>query len=137
MRNLPISSLPFDPSLLPEIVQRIERELAARQERQLQEDSLIDFLQGGWRYIDPAPYVHGWHLEAIAEHLEAVTRGEIRRLIINIPPRCSKSSVVSVGWPAWAWAQSQITPTAGPSVQFLFASYAQSLSLRDSVKTRR
>ncbi len=101
------------------------------------ETSLIEFLRAGWRYIDPSPYVHGWHLEAIAEHLEAVTRGEIRRLIINVPPRTSKSSCVSVAWPAWTWAQSTPGPLSGPQTQFLFASYAQSLALRDSVKTRR
>ncbi len=122
---------------MPEIIRRIEEELHKRNKIQYEESSLIEFLQSGWRYIDPAPYIHGWHLEAIAEHLEAVTRGEIRRLIINIPPRCSKSSVVSVGWPAWTWAQRYPGPISGPQVQFLFASYAQSLALRDSVKTRR
>lgn len=101
------------------------------------ESSLIDFVRDGWRYIDPVPFVDNWHLEAIAEHLQAVTDGDIRRLLINVPPRTSKSSLVSVAWPAWTWAQSDISPSSGPQVQFLFASYAQSLSLRDSVKTRR
>jgi len=94
-------------------------------------------LKQGWRYIDPAPFIPGWHLEAIAEHLEAVARGQITRLLINIPPRTSKSSLVSVAFPAWTWAQKGHGPLSGPHVQFLFASYAQSLSLRDSVKTRR
>lgn len=107
------------------------------EEREKQEENLTEFVRGGWRYIDPSPYVHGWHLEAIADHLQAVTDGEIRRLLINVPPRTSKSSMVSVGWPAWTWAQSGDGPLSGPHVQFLFASYAQSLSLRDSVKTRR
>jgi predicted phage terminase large subunit-like protein len=101
------------------------------------EAGLIDFVRGGWKYIDPNPYVHGWHLEAISEHLEAVVSGEIRRLIINIPPRTSKSSVVSVAFPAWVWAQKNKGPLSGPQVQFLHASYASSLSIRDSVKTRR
>jgi predicted phage terminase large subunit-like protein len=101
------------------------------------EERLIDFVKGGWKYIDPAPFKEGWHLEAIAEHLQAVTDGDIRRLVINVPPRTSKSSLVSVAWPAWTWAQSQEGPLAGAQVQFLFASYAQSLSLRDSVKSRR
>ena len=30
--------------------------------------------------------MHGWHIDAIAEHLEAVTAGEINRLLINVPP---------------------------------------------------
>lgn len=54
------------------------------------EQSLYKFLKAAWRYIDPAPFKDGWVLGALAEHLEAVVNGEIRRLIINIPPRCSK-----------------------------------------------
>ena len=101
------------------------------------EESLSKFVQGGWKYIDPNPYLHGWHLDAIAEHLAAVTTGEIRKLIINIPPRTSKSSMVSVAFPAWTWAQKAKSHVSGPGVQFLFASYAQTLSIRDSTKTRR
>lgn len=101
------------------------------------EESLVNFVEGAWKYIDPNPYVYGWHLEAIAEHLQAIARGEIRRLVINVPPRTSKSSMVSVCFPAWVWAQSETGPLSGPHVQFLFASYAQSLSIRDSIKTRR
>lgn len=101
------------------------------------EESLSDFVRGGWKYIDPNPYVHGWHIDAVAEHLQAVVDGDIRRLVINIPPRTSKSSIVSVAFPAWTWAQPISTHTSGPGVQFLFASYAQSLSIRDSTKCRR
>jgi len=101
------------------------------------EDSLYTFLQGGWQHIDSSPFVPGWPIEAVAEHLQAVADGEIRRLIVNIPPRCAKSSLVSVAFPAWTWAQPWKTPTSGPGVQFLTASYAQQLSLRDSVKCRR
>lgn len=101
------------------------------------EDSLYFFLQKAWRYIDSSPFTEGWPIEAVAEHLQAVADGDIRRLIINIPPRCSKSSLTSVAFPAWVWAQPWSTPTSGPGVQFLHASYAQQLSLRDSVKCRR
>jgi predicted phage terminase large subunit-like protein len=101
------------------------------------EESLCDFVQGGWKYIDPNPYVHGWHIEAIAEHLQAVADGDIRRLVINVPPRTSKSSIVSVAFPAWTWTQPIKSHTSGAGVQFLFASYAQSLSIRDSTKCRR
>lgn len=100
------------------------------------ESSLYEFLKAGWRYIDPNPYVDSWHLQAIAEHLEAVRDGEIKRLIINQPPRTSKSSML-VAFDPWVWAQAHKTDTSGPGVQFLHASYAQNLSIRDSVKTRR
>jgi hypothetical protein len=58
-----------------------------------------------------------------------VTRGEIRQLIINVPPRHMKSLLVSVLWPAWEWIQH-------PERRFLYSSYTASLSLRDSVKCR-
>jgi hypothetical protein len=103
------------------------------------EDSLYAFLRAGWPNIDPAPWRDGWPIEAVAEHLQAVVDGEIRRLLINIPPRCSKSSLCSVALPAFTWAQPEKRwgPTSGPQVQFLYASYAQQLSVRDSVKCRR
>jgi predicted phage terminase large subunit-like protein len=103
------------------------------------EDSLYKFLKGAWRYIDASPFTDGWPIEAVAEHLQAVVDGDIKRLIINIPPRCAKSSLTSVAFPAWTWAQPRQwdSPTSGPGVQFLHASYAQQLALRDSVKCRR
>ena len=101
------------------------------------EDSLYEFLRCAWRYMDPSPWKDGWPIEAICEHLQAVVDGEIRKIIINISPRSSKSSVCSVAFPAWTWAQSHISATSGPGVAFLHASYAEKLSLRDSVKCRR
>lgn len=101
------------------------------------ETSLYDFLVAGWRYIDPAPFVEGGPLEAVAEHLQAVCDGQIRNLIINVPPRTSKSSMCSVAFPAWVWAQRYDSPTSGPGVQFLTASYGYALALRDSMKCRR
>jgi predicted phage terminase large subunit-like protein len=101
------------------------------------EESLYNFLRKAWRWIDPSEFVDGWPMEAVAEHLQAVCDGEIKRLLINIPPRCSKSTITSVCFPAWVWAQGRESHTSGPGVQFLSASYAGSLSLRDSVKCRR
>ena len=101
------------------------------------ENNIHKFLRGGWKYIDFNPYKNGWHLNAIGEHLQAVANGEIRRLVINVPPRTSKSSMVSVAFPAWVWAQREYGPLSGPHVLFLFASYAQTLFIRDSLKTRR
>ena len=123
--------------LNPQLLVNAQAKFQEITEREQCEESLYAFLKKGWKYIDPAPFVGGWHLEAIAEHLQAVTDGQIRRLIINVPPRTSKSSLCSVAWPAWTWAQSRLGPCSGPHVQFLSASYAQTLSLRDSVKNRR
>ena len=101
------------------------------------EDSLYEFLRNAWKYIDASPWTDGWPIEAIAEHLQAVVDGDIRKLIINVPPRHGKSSICSVALPAWTWAQSHRSATSGPGVPFLMASYANQLVLRDSVKCRR
>jgi len=106
-------------------------------ERLEYEESLYEFFKAGWKYFDPSPFMDGKPLHAVCEHLEAVCSGDIKRLIINIPPRMSKSSMTSVSFPAWVWAQRRTSPTSGPGAHFLHASYSQMLSLRDSVKCRR
>lgn len=93
--------------------------------------TLSEFIRQAWHILEPAtPYVHGWHLDAISEHLDAVSRGQIRNLIINIPPRNMKSLSVSVFWPCWEW-------TKQPWVRWLFSSYSDRLATRDSLKCRR
>ncbi|MGI8422986.1 MAG: phage terminase large subunit [Chloroflexota bacterium] len=92
---------------------------------------LGEFVRQAWHVVEPAtPFVANWHLDVIAEHLEAVTRGELRHLLINIPPRHMKSLSVSVFWPCWEWL-------TWPERRWLFSSYALSLSVRDSLKCRR
>jgi len=68
-------------------------------------------------------------MDAVCEHLEAVTRREIRDLAINVPPGMSKSLVVSALWPAWVW-------TEHPDHRWLAASYDEDLALRDARRHR-
>lgn len=90
-----------------------------------------EFIPEAWKIMEPgAPFIGGRHIDAMADHLTFVSLGDISDLVINIPPRHSKSSIVAVAWPAWEW-------TWNPSVQWLFATYAQALTIRDSVKCRR
>jgi predicted phage terminase large subunit-like protein len=51
------------------------------------------------------PYLSNWHIKAIAYQLERIRRGEINRLIINLPPRYLKSLMVSVAFPAFLLGQ--------------------------------
>lgn len=107
------------------------RKIAAMLDAHTMSKSLMEFVKGAWHIIEPKkPFVGNWHISAIVEHLEAVERGEIKRLIINIPPRHSKSSVVSVLYPLWVW-------TKNPSCQFMCGSYAEKLAVRDNLKHRR
>lgn len=94
------------------------------------EDSLLEFIKQGWRTLEPGrPFVHGWAVGAICEHLEAVSRGEIKRLLINVPPGCTKSMTTNVFWPSWEWAKT-------PHLKYISASYAQDLTTRDNVRGR-
>lgn len=70
-----------------------------------------------------------WHIDLIADRLNKVARGEITRLIINMPPRSLKSLCVSVAWPAWLLGHN-------PTQRILVASYANSLSVKHSLDTR-
>src|SRR5712671_3146535 len=107
----------------PSLREELDAEMASR--------SLREFVRQAWVIVEPStPFVPGWHIDAIIEHLEAVTCGQIRNLLINVPPRHMKSLLVSVFWPAWEWI-------VHPERRWLFSSYAASLSIRDSVKFRR
>ena len=85
-----------------------------------------------WPTVEPgAPYVHGWHQDAVCEHLEAVTHGQIRRLLINIPFGMMKSLSCSVFWPAWEWG-----PAGMPWLRYIGTSYRGDYADRDSRKMR-
>lgn len=113
--------------------------LKALEEAERLESSLIEFYKAAWQTIDPAPYVDGWHLHAIAEHLEAVSNGDIRKLLITMPPRHSKTLLSSVIWPAWLWARKRVEgkPLIGPQVKFLTLAYGDDLALDSALLMRR
>ena len=106
----------------PEALQKIRAELARR--------SLLEFTQQAWPILEPGVKMkQGWALEAICEHLEAVIRGDIKRLVINIPPGASKSRLTRVMMPLFIW-------THKPWARIIGASYALNLSERDNYYAR-
>jgi predicted phage terminase large subunit-like protein len=108
----------------PETVQiEIDRNLVKR-------FGLRAFTPLAWHTIEGIEYQQNWHLDAIAEHLQAVIMGQITRLIIMVPPRHMKSTSLAIMAPAYSW-------TIKPHLKWLFASYAFNLSIRDSRKCRR
>lgn len=107
------------------------------EEKERCEESLYRFLQGAWSSIDPSPFVGCWAIEAMCDHLEAVVMGHIKNLLINVPPRCAKTSLCSIAFPAWVWARRKTSYLSGPQVRFLCASYDHRLSLDSSNKSRR
>src|SRR5690349_17382087 len=65
------------------------------------QSSFSYFVKAAWRVVEPVPYVHGYHIDAICEHLVEVSKGNIKRLLINMPPRHGKSTIVRVLWQGW------------------------------------
>jgi predicted phage terminase large subunit-like protein len=74
----------------------------------------------------------GWAVDAICEHLEAVTSGELKRLLMNVPPGSMKSLLTGVIWPAWEWG-----PKDRQELRYLSTAHKQDLAIRDSTKSRR
>ena len=97
----------------------------------------MTFVEHAWPHMDPAPFTKNWHLEDLAMHMEAVCDGAITRLILNVPPRSSKTSIATICFPAWVWAQSVKGPNSGPQVSFMYCSYNESLSMDHNVACRR
>lgn len=94
--------------------------------------SLANFVREAWKVLEPqASYIHGWHIDAICLHLEAVTDGRINRLLINVPPGSMKSLLVSVLWPAWEWGPRGLT-----SMRYLATAFNDGPVKRDTRKMR-
>lgn len=110
------------------------RDLPSRQDvrRALAERSLAHFFVQAWPSYKPGrEYFHNWHIDAVCEHVQAVLDGQISQLIINIPHRHTKSSVVAVTANAWEWG-----PRNRAWTQWLGASGAKDNAARDSRETR-
>ena len=92
---------------------------------------LGSFIAKSFYTINPgSEYLPNWHIDLIADYLEKVYEGKIRRLIINTPPRALKSVCVSVAWPAWILGHK-------PAARIMCASYSQNLSTKHSMDSKR
>jgi predicted phage terminase large subunit-like protein len=102
-------------------------------DRAISAQSFAGFVRAAWHVLEPvSPLKWGWSLDAICDHLEAVTAGEVKRLLINVPPGCMKSLLVGVLWPAWEWG-----PKGRPGTRYLGTAHKQDLAVRDNLKCRR
>ncbi len=88
------------------------------------------FIRRGFAELWPTTtYLHNFHIDLIAQHLEDVLKGKTKRLIINLPPRGLKSLCASIAFPAYVLGHD-------PHAQIICASYGQGLSAKLSVDTR-
>lgn len=90
----------------------------------------MGFIRHAWPVLEPVTqFKAGWTIEAMADHLEAVTSGDIQNLLMNVPPGTMKSLMTSVFHGAWEW-------TFAPSTTIFSASHASTLAERDARKMR-
>jgi predicted phage terminase large subunit-like protein len=119
-------------ALRPSAPPRLTR-LALALEASLLSESFSDFAKAAWHVLEPrAKLAWDWPLDAICEHLEAVSYGKITHLLMNVPPGCMKSLLAGVFWPAWEW-----THPEWRAHRFLGTSHKQDLAIRDNLKCRR
>jgi len=104
--------------------------LLLRKERCKQ--SLHYYAKTMWPVLEPGREMkQGWALDGLFEHLEYVTSGDIRKLLINVPPGFMKSLACNVIWPTWEWGPKDLAEN-----RYVHASYAERLSVRDNRKAR-
>lgn len=112
---------------------KLDHEYVLEARREICQRSLAEFVRLAWSVVEPGqPYVHGRHIDVMCEALEAVTRGEERRLLINVPPGTMKSLLVNVFWPMWEWG-----PKGLSHLRTVGVSHEQGLGVRDNLKCRR
>lgn len=112
---------------------KVDVEYILQARRELASRSLAEFAKMAWPVLEPATELKwGWGLDVICEHLEAVSRGEVLRLLMNVPPGSMKSLLTGVIWPAWEWG-----PRDQASKRFLGTAHKQDLAVRDNMKCRR
>jgi len=99
-------------------------------ERDLCKRSFADFVKRAWPVLEPSTELKwGWAVQAICDHLEAVHYGQIKRLLMNVPPGSMKSLLVGVMFPAWEWG-----PRGRPETRYLGTAHKQDLAVRDNMK---
>ncbi len=87
-----------------------------------------EFIKGAWHTVEPkGEFMDNWHIDAICDVVQAVINDDnsMRNVIINIPPRHSKTRIVSDLLVPWVWIRD-------PWMRFLYASYAEDLSIISS-----
>ena len=114
------------PAILLQAV-RFERE------KRKAEESLAEFARQAWHVLEPSTELKwGWALDAVCDHLMAVSDGDILRLLMNVPPGSMKSLLTGVLFPAWEWG-----PLGRPGLRYLSTAHKQDLAVRDNMKCRR
>lgn len=98
-------------------------------------DSFFTFIKEFWSVIIKEELKLNWHIEYLADELQYISKFIVSRdpkpydLIINIPPGTTKSTIVTIMFPAWLWTQD-------PSLRIISNSYSETLSMEHAIKSR-
>jgi predicted phage terminase large subunit-like protein len=104
--------------------------LAVQKEKRRLRSSLHAFVQEAWAIIEPSQeFQDNWHIREMCRVLEYAATHKDQRVIINIPPGCMKSLLVSVLWPAWMWAKDS-------KKRVITASYSGAITIDQNRKLR-
>ncbi len=107
-----------------------QSQINAERLKQLCRGSLSAFIQRSFGEVGNGEYHHNWHIDAMSEYLTACYKRDIKRLVINVPPRSLKSISTTIAFPAWALGHN-------PKLEIMAASYSQDLSEDHSVACRK
>ena len=118
--------LPPKAELTPVHIRSYLTQIAAEETRR----SLRVYCKRAWGQLQPQKLIWNWHADAICDHLAYVTMGEIRFLMVSMPPRESKTMLCSVLWPSWHWLHE-------PGEQFLTAGVDDQLARDSAILSRR
>ena len=92
---------------------------------------LVSFIFKCFHTLNPGiELVDSWYIECLVWELLRCQAGQCRRMVIAMPPRYGKSTIVSVAFPAWLLGHN-------PSFRIICASYSQELAFRLSADFRR
>ncbi|MEG2268811.1 MAG: terminase, partial [Acinetobacter sp.] len=102
------------------------RELAIQIEAQ---EDLYFFSRFMFKERRKYKWLHNWHHRVVCDALMKVYRGETKRLIINIPPRYSKTELAVINFMAWCFGKA-------PDSEFIHVSYSATLAANNAFQTR-
>lgn len=111
-------------------LQKLAEEKAAHEAvLQLCRDDFYFFVRYAFKKTKKYNWLRNWHHEKICKKLEQVYRGEVKRLIINIPPRYSKSQIAVIYFIAWCYGKVNDS-------EFIHSSYSKKLASDNSQAIR-
>jgi predicted phage terminase large subunit-like protein len=113
----------------------ISLEFLTAVEREACKQDFFEFVKSFWYVIIKEEPSYNWHIPFLCKELQELSKCIVARdkklydLIINIPPGTTKSTIVTIMFPAWLWI-------IDPTIRIITNSYSSDLSTEHAVKSR-